>query len=57
MRRLLLALSLMVLGDMPLQARNFPTRPVRFVVPAAPGGSFDTLARIIVVQSTGIKAE
>ena len=47
MRRLLLALALMALGGSQLQAQNFPTHPVRFVVPAAPGGSFDMLARII----------
>ena len=47
MRRLLLAFTLIALSGFQLQAQNFPTRPVRFVVPAAPGGSFDTLARII----------
>jgi tripartite-type tricarboxylate transporter receptor subunit TctC len=29
------------------QAQDFPTRSVRIVVPAAPGGSFDALARIL----------
>jgi tripartite-type tricarboxylate transporter receptor subunit TctC len=33
------------------QAQSYPARPIRYVVPQAPGGSSDTLARVIVQRA------
>ncbi len=48
MRRLFLAVALVALaGAGAAQAQTFPSKQVQFIVPAAPGGSFDALARIL----------
>ena len=34
------------------QAQTYPTKPVRFIVPQAPGGASDVLSRIIAQKLT-----
>src|SRR5688572_10238486 len=46
-RRALLALPAATLLPRPARAETFPDRPVTMVVPYAPGGSADVLARVI----------
>ena len=41
------AVSLLIFGTNVAHAQDFPTRPIRYIVPQAPGGSSDTLARMI----------
>jgi tripartite-type tricarboxylate transporter receptor subunit TctC len=54
MRKLAVTLVFALFGGAsPLHAQDFPSRQVRFVVPAAPGGSFDALARIVAQALVG----
>ncbi|MBI2315889.1 MAG: tripartite tricarboxylate transporter substrate binding protein, partial [Betaproteobacteria bacterium] len=51
----LMALPLMgAMADVCASDIAFPTRPVRFIVPYAPGGGADTLARGVAVPLAGI---
>lgn len=46
-RRALIATSLLALGGHALAQESWPSRPVRMVVPFAPGGSTDVVARMV----------
>ncbi|MFZ1009639.1 MAG: hypothetical protein WAN65_22565, partial [Candidatus Sulfotelmatobacter sp.] len=45
--RLVAALTFVALLVAPARAETFPDHPVRLIIPFAPGGSIDTLGRIL----------
>ena len=47
MKRLLAAAALVAAGVMGAHAQSYPNRPVTILVPLAPGGSTDTIGRIM----------
>jgi tripartite-type tricarboxylate transporter receptor subunit TctC len=45
MRKLLASVLFVFVSS--IQAQDYPTRPIRFIVPAPPGGAPDAIARIV----------
>jgi tripartite-type tricarboxylate transporter receptor subunit TctC len=52
--RMIAAIALAAVPLAAASAQDFPSKPVRFVVPYAAGGSGDLLARLLVPTPTAI---
>ena len=52
MRRVILLLTCVLQGNAAVATDAYPTRPVRFIVPAPPGGTVDHIARLIAAPLT-----
>jgi len=50
--RILIAIAIAAATILPASAQNFPSRPVRFIVPFAPGGNTDVQGRLIALKLT-----
>jgi tripartite-type tricarboxylate transporter receptor subunit TctC len=48
----LFAVSLATFAGAPVAAQDYPTRPIRMIVPQAPGSASDTVARLIAAELT-----
>src|SRR6185503_19565997 len=58
MRRILLAVALLVVGFGVQAQGDWPSRPVRIIVPSSPGGGTDVFARILAqALSEGLKQQ
>jgi tripartite-type tricarboxylate transporter receptor subunit TctC len=53
MKMLLIAAAIAVFGVNDAAAQSYPSRPVKIVVPATPGGAIDLIARTLAEKLTG----